>query len=54
VPQPVSISAGTTLTIRIDQYISVKTSRAGDTFPGEMVDHERIVKILSTCSDGKV
>jgi hypothetical protein len=40
VPQPVSVSipAGTTLTIRIDQHISVKTSRAGDTFTGEMVD----------------
>ena len=40
VPQPVSVSipAGTTLTIRIDQHISVKTSRAGDTFTGEIVD----------------
>ncbi len=40
VPQPVSVSipAGTTLTIRIDQRISVKTSRAGDTFSGEVVD----------------
>ncbi|MFI5116052.1 MAG: hypothetical protein ACHP8B_05065 [Terriglobales bacterium] len=40
VPQPVSVSipAGTTLTIRIDQRISVKTSRAGDAFTGEMVD----------------
>jgi hypothetical protein len=38
VPQPVNISAGTTLSIRIDQHISVKTSRAGDTFTGEMVD----------------
>lgn len=40
VPQPVSVNipAGTTLTIRIDQHISVKTSRAGDTFTGEMVD----------------
>jgi hypothetical protein len=33
----VSIPAGTTLTIRIDQHISVKTSRAGDAFTGEMV-----------------
>ena len=33
-----SIPAGTTLTIRIDQHISVKTSHAGDTFTGEMVD----------------
>ncbi len=40
VPQPVSVSipAGTTLTIRIDQRISVKTSRAGDTFTGEVVE----------------
>ena len=39
-PQPVSVSipAGTTLTIRIDQRISVKDSRAGDTFTGEIVD----------------
>ena len=39
-PQPVGVSipAGTTLTIRIDQHISVKTSRAGDTFTGEIVD----------------
>lgn len=44
VPQPppapiaVSIPAGTTLTIRVDQRISVKTSRAGDTFTGEIVE----------------
>ena len=38
VPVTVSIPAGTTLTIRIDQHISVKTSRAGNTFTGEMVD----------------
>ncbi len=40
VPQPVSVSipAGTTLTIRIDQHISVKTSHAGDTFTGEIVE----------------
>jgi predicted small lipoprotein YifL len=40
VPQPVSvtIAAGTTLAIRIDQRISVKTSRAGDTFTGEIVN----------------
>src|SRR5271157_4269849 len=43
VPQPapapvsVSIPAGTTLTIRMDQHISVKTSHAGDTFTGEMM-----------------
>jgi hypothetical protein len=44
VPQPPpipvnqTIQAGTTLTIRIDQRISVKGSRAGDTFTGEIVD----------------
>jgi hypothetical protein len=40
VPQVVNLTipAGTTLTIRIDQRISVKTSRAGDTFTGELVD----------------
>ncbi len=37
-PAAVSIPAGTTLTIRIDQHIGVKTSRAGDTFTGEIVD----------------
>jgi hypothetical protein len=40
VPQPVNvtIAAGTTLTIRVDQRIGVKTSRAGDTFTGELVE----------------
>jgi hypothetical protein len=40
VPQPVNVTipAGTMLTIRIDQRISVKTSRAGNTFTGELVD----------------
>jgi hypothetical protein len=44
VPQPppapvnATIPAGTTLAIRIDQRISVKTSRVGDTFTGEIVD----------------
>jgi hypothetical protein len=37
VPVSVNIPAGTALTIRIDRRISVKTSRAGDTFTGEMV-----------------
>jgi outer membrane murein-binding lipoprotein Lpp len=39
-PPPVSVSilAGTPLTIRIDQNIGVKHSRAGDTFTGEIVD----------------
>ena len=38
VPASVSIPAGTTLTIRIDQHIGVKSSRAGETFTGEVVD----------------
>ena len=38
VPANVSIPAGTTLTIRIDQRISVKSSHAGNTFTGEVVD----------------
>jgi hypothetical protein len=38
VPVNVNIPAGTMLTIRIDQRLSVKTSRAGDTFTGEIVD----------------
>jgi hypothetical protein len=33
-----TIQAGTNLAIRIDQRISVKTSHAGDTFTGEVVD----------------
>ena len=37
-PPPPVIVAGTTMTIRIDQRISVKTSRSGDTFTGEIVE----------------
>ncbi|HKF47830.1 MAG TPA: hypothetical protein VKB38_10775 [Terracidiphilus sp.] len=42
-PQPpapvnVSIPAGTSLAIRVDQRISVKTSHAGDQFTGEVVE----------------
>ena len=37
VPLKVSIPAGTNLSIRIDQRISVKTSRSGDGFTGEFV-----------------
>jgi hypothetical protein len=37
-PADVNIAAGTDLTIRINQHISVKTSRAGDRFDGEVVD----------------
>lgn len=38
VPANVTIPAGSQLTIRVDQNISVKTSRAGDKFTGEVVD----------------
>jgi hypothetical protein len=38
VPADVKIPAGTTLAIRINQHISVKTSQAGDRFDGEIVD----------------
>lgn len=37
-PASLSIPAGTMLTIRINQRISVKTSRRGDKFTGEIVD----------------
>jgi len=38
VPANITIPAGTNLAIRIDQRISVKRSRAGDKFTGELVD----------------
>jgi hypothetical protein len=37
-PADVNVAAGTNLTIRINQHISVKTSHAGDQFDGEVVD----------------
>jgi len=37
-PADVNIAAGTNLTIRINQRISVKTSHPGDRFDGEVVD----------------
>lgn len=37
-PVNVTIPAGTSLTIRIDQRIGVKTSHAGDRFTGELVE----------------
>lgn len=40
-PLSVDIPAGTILAIRVDQRISVKTSRAGDTFTGELVEPVR-------------
>jgi hypothetical protein len=36
-PMEVSIPAGTSLAVRVDQRISVKTSHAGETFTGEIV-----------------
>ena len=37
-PADVNVPAGTTLAIRINQHISVKTSRPGDRFDGEMAE----------------
>jgi len=37
-PPTVSIPAGTSLAVRVDQRISVKTSHAGETFTGEIVE----------------
>lgn len=37
-PADVNIAAGTDLTIRINQHISVKSSHPGDRFDGEVVD----------------
>ena len=37
-PVEVSIPAGTTLAVRVDQRISVKTARAGGAFTGEIVE----------------
>jgi uncharacterized protein YceK len=38
IPTNATIPAGTTLTIRIDQRLSVKGNRAGDRFTGKIVD----------------
>jgi len=38
VPADVKIPAGTTLSIRINQHLSVKSSQAGDRFDGEMAE----------------
>ncbi len=38
VPADVNVPAGTTLAIRINQHISVKTSHAGDNFDGELAE----------------
>lgn len=47
-PADVNVPAGTTLAIRINQHISVKTSRPGDRFDGELVepvvgDNDRVI-----------
>src|ERR1700719_968516 len=58
-PADVDIAAGTNLTIRITQHISVKTSRAGDRFDGEVVepvagDNDRVVIPRGTPVSGVV
>jgi hypothetical protein len=58
-PADVNIAAGTNLTIRINQHISVKTSRAGDRFDGEVVepvvgDNDRVVVPKGTPVSGVV
>ena len=47
-PADVNVPAGTNLAIRINQHISVKTSRAGDRFDGELAesvmgDNDRVI-----------
>ncbi len=37
-PAEVNVPAGTNLTVRINQHISVKTNRAGDRFDGEIAE----------------
>jgi hypothetical protein len=59
VPADVEIPAGTTLAIRINQHISVKTSRAGDHFDGEIAepvatDNGRVIVTRGTPVDGVV
>ena len=54
-----NVAAGTNLTIRINQHISVKTSRAGDRFDGEIVDpvvgdNDRVVIPQGRAGDGVV
>jgi hypothetical protein len=58
-PADVNVAAGTSLAIRINQHISVKTSRAGDHFDGEIVepvvgDNDRIVLPKGTPVGGVV
>jgi hypothetical protein len=58
-PADVNVAAGTSLAIRVNQHISVKTSRAGDHFDGEIVepvvgDNDRIVLPKGTPVGGVV
>jgi hypothetical protein len=58
-PADVNVAAGTDLTIRINQHISVKTSRVGDRFDGEVVDpvvgdNDRVVIPKGTSVTGVV
>ena len=58
-PADVNIAAGTNLTIRINQHISVKTSHVGDRFDGEVVepvvgDNDRVVIPQGTPVSGVV
>jgi hypothetical protein len=58
-PADVNIAAGTPLEIRIDQHISVKSSRVGDRFSGEVVEpvvgrNDRVVIPKGTPVNGVV
>ncbi|RZU41053.1 hypothetical protein BDD14_2545 [Edaphobacter modestus] len=59
VPADVQIPAGTTLAIRINQHISVKTNHAGDRFDGEIAepvigDNGRLIVPRGTAVGGVV
>jgi hypothetical protein len=58
-PADVNVPAGTSLAIRINQHISVKTSHAGDHFDGEIVepvvgDNDRVIIPKGTPVNGVV
>jgi hypothetical protein len=58
-PAEVSVAAGTNLTVRINQRISVKTNRAGDRFDGEIAepvlgDNNRVVLPKGTPVNGMI
>ncbi len=59
VPADVNVPAGTPLTIRINQHLSVKTSHAGDRFDGEIAEpvvgtNDRVVIPKGTPVEGVV